>query len=143
MRMLLMISNNNMSLRELYTMVLDSHPTGWVTSFMSGMPADVDAILSGYDAVIYELGAADSPDRVDVVKRMRSGGAQVITHVEGRQAAQRTEELESAGALVVANPLSPTHVSAAIDQLADRLRRPGGNRRRIGFGERLRRMFSG
>jgi hypothetical protein len=141
--MLLMISNNNMSLRELYTSVLDNHPAGWTTSFMSGVPSAIESIISGYDAIIYEIGPADALERVAAVKSLRRAGAVTVTHVEGRQAAQRTEELQAAGAYVVANPITGARINETIDGLAAALRAAGTGRHRVGVRERFRRLLGG
>ena len=70
MRVLLMISNSNMSVRELYGMVLrDRHP-GWGISNMSGLPISPATIMKGFDVVVYELGAADDPQRYKAVRAL-------------------------------------------------------------------------
>ena len=67
MRVLLMISNSNMSARELYGMVLRERHPGWGISNMSGLPISPATILKGFDVVVYELGAADDPRRYKAV----------------------------------------------------------------------------
>jgi hypothetical protein len=136
-----MVGNNNMSLRELYTSILDNHPGGWVTSFMSGMPGAIESIVSGYDAVIFELGAADGAERVSAVKALRKTGTAVMTHLEGRQATPQTDELRKLGVYVVENPLSATHIEQTLDHLVDGIRSGNAGIRRVGFGERLRGLF--
>jgi hypothetical protein len=143
MRMLLMISNNNMSLRELYTMVFDNHPSGWGTSFMSGMPNDVESIISGYDAITFELGPADSVDRLAAIRRLRRAGATVLTHIEGRLLGEHDQELRSSGAFIVANPVNGANISAALDELSAKLKKQGTGRRRVGVRERFKRILSG
>ncbi|HWE60094.1 MAG TPA: hypothetical protein VHB98_00130 [Chloroflexota bacterium] len=143
MRMLLIISNNNMSLRELYTMMLDNHTAGWITSFMSGLPEDVESIAAGYDAVIYELGPADREDRVAAVRRLLSTGRPVITHLEGRQAGQRAQELTGAGAYVVPNPVTSARIEEVLDAITTKLRRPRRRAPREGIGARFRRLLRG
>ena len=143
MRMLLMISNNNMSLREFYTTILDNHAAGWITSFMSGLPDNVAAIVAGYDAVIYEIGAADSPERVASVKAVRATGIPVITHLEGRQAAARAQELEAIGTVIVPNPLNGARIEAALDALAAGMRTSKKQASRVGVRERFRRFLNG
>lgn len=140
--MLLIISNNNMSLRELYSAVLDNHPAGWITSFMSGLPDSMESLVAGYDAVIYELGPADKEERVGAVNRLLKTGKPIITHVEGRQATQRAEDLRAAGAHVVANPVTGAGIEATLDAVAATLRRPGA-RGRGGVAARLRRFLKG
>jgi hypothetical protein len=142
MRVLLMISNNQMSLRELYTAVLDTHPAGWVTSFMSGMPSDAASIVGGYDAVVYELGAPNIQDRVTTALSLAKGRVPVITHVEGREAPQWTQELTHAGVEVVANPVTSTHISEALDRLALVLRSTAASKKES-FATRFRRVFTG
>lgn len=141
--MLLIIGNNNMGLRELYTMMLDNHPAGWITSFMSGLPAGVESIVSGYDAVVYELGPADRAERVATAIRLHAAGVPVITHVEGRQAAQRAEELVAAGVLVVPNPVNGAHIEGAIDALVAGMRRARDAAPRIGVRGFFRRLLNG
>jgi hypothetical protein len=123
MRMLLMISNQQMSLRERYTTVLDTHPIGWITSFMSGMPGEAEAIVTGYDAVIFELGAPDREERVHTTRRLLATGVPVLTHLEGRLAAHQGSELAEAGAIVIPMPLTSEHIQTALDELATRLRK--------------------
>jgi hypothetical protein len=137
-----MVGNNNMALRELYTSILDNHPGGWVTSFMSGMPGALESIVSGYDAVIFELGAADGAERVPTVKALRQAGTTVITHVEGRQAVQQAEELRKLGVYVVENPMSGTHIEQVVDQLVQAMRDGTVGTKRVRLGERLRGLFS-
>ena len=67
MRVLLMISNSNMSAREIYGMVLRERHPGWGISNMSGLPISPATILKGFDVVVYELGAADDPRRYKAV----------------------------------------------------------------------------
>jgi hypothetical protein len=140
--MLLMISNNNMSLRELYTTMLDSHPAGWATSFMSGLPDGIEGLVAGYDALIYELGAADTAERISNVTQLLKTEKPVITHVEGRQAPQRAAELTEAGAYVVANPVTAGHIEEALNAITATLRRPKPSARR-GLGGHVRRLFKG
>jgi hypothetical protein len=140
MRALLMIGNNNLSLRELYTIVLDNHAAGWTTAYMSGMPQEPEAIVSGYDAVVYELGAPDSESRVDAVTSLRRAGVPVITHVEGRQEMTLRDRLLATGVVVVRNPLAGETISEALDRVS-----LGGtaSRRRVGLRERFRRLLGG
>ncbi|MGH2345162.1 MAG: hypothetical protein ACRDG4_08045 [Chloroflexota bacterium] len=142
MRMLVMVSNNHMSLRELYTLAAENHGAGWATSFMSGLPTGADSIVSGFDAVVYELGAPTDPARVDEVKVLLRAGAGVLTHVEGRDADARAEQLRAAGAQVIAHPVTMAGVSEALDALASQSR-AGTDRKRVGIGERIRRTFTG
>lgn len=140
MRMLLMVSNNQMALRELYTVALDSHSAGWATSFMSGQPSGMDSIASGFDAVVYELGSAETAERVRAVKGLRRNGIEAITHVEGREAAAWTTELHEAGALVVPHPITVAGITETLDALLGQGR---SGKKRVGLGERLRRTFTG
>ena len=140
--MLLMVSNDHMSLRELYTLAVDHHQAGWATSFMSGLPSGAESIVAGFDAVIYELGAPDGPARVSEVKALLRSGARVVTHLEGRDSAERAEELRAAGARVIPHPVTLAAVDAALDAVTTQSKSKTG-RKRVGFGERLRRTFIG
>jgi hypothetical protein len=108
---------------------------------MSGMPGAVESIVSGYDAVIFELGAADSAERVSAVRALLKTGTTVITHLEGRQATQQAEELRKLGVYVVENPLSAPHIVQTLDRLVDSIRSGSAGIRRAGFGARLRGLF--
>lgn len=143
MRMLLMISNRNMSLRELYTTVLDSHSAGWITSFMSAMPTELEAIVGGYNAVIYEIGAADKEERVNTVKRLRALGLPVITHLEGRIATAQSADLLATGAIVIANPVSGSRIELALDTLTQQLRLKKAEAPRMGMRRFFQRLFNG
>jgi len=140
MRMLLMVGNNQMSLRELYTLAVENHPAGWATSFMSGLPDGADSIVPAYDAVVYELGPPDSPRRVIDVKALRRTGTPVITHLEGREAPARAEELRAAGAQIVPYPVTIDGVTQALGALVSQRKTAA---RKVGFAERLKRTFSG
>ncbi|HVA91560.1 MAG TPA: hypothetical protein VNL71_17160 [Chloroflexota bacterium] len=140
MRMLLMVTNNQMSLRELYTLAVENHRAGWATSFMSGLPGGAEAIVSAYDAVVYELGPADSAQRMTEVKALRRAGTPVITHLEGREAAARTEELRAVGAQVIPHPVTIEGITQALDALVSQIKGVG---RRVGIAERIKRTFSG
>ena len=111
--MLLMVSNNHMGLRELYTLAVENQQAGWATSFMSGLPTGAESILAGFDAVVYELGAADGPDRVSEVKALLRSGARIITHVEGRDSDMKAADLRAAGAYVVPHPVTIPAVTDA------------------------------
>jgi hypothetical protein len=143
MRMLLMISNNNMSMRELFTMVFDNHPAGWGTSFMSGLPSAIEGIVSGYDAIAYEIGRADDPARVATVQTLLKAGATVLTHVEGRDVAERESQLRTSGAFLVSTPVNQQHIVEAMDQLTASVRARGTGRHRVGVRERFRRFLGG
>jgi hypothetical protein len=140
--MLLMVSNNHMGLRELYTLAVENHQAGWATSFMSGLPTGAESILAGFDAVVYELGSADGPERVSQVKALPRSGARVITHVEGRDSAAKEEELRLAGAYVIRHPITVAAVTEALDAVVAKSKTKGGSTR-VGFVERLRRTFIG
>jgi hypothetical protein len=142
MRMLLMVSNDHMSLRELYTLAVDNQQGGWATSFMSGLPSGAESIVAGFDAVVYELGAPDRPGRVDEVKALLRSGVKVVTHVEGRDSAAKVDDLQAAGAFVVPHPVTIAGVTAVLDALVAKSKSKGGTNR-VGFGERLRRTFIG
>ena len=138
MRALLIVGNNNMSTRELYTAVLDSHSAGWTSSFMSGLPEGIESIAGSFDLVAFELGRADSSERVAAAGRIRSAGVEVITHVEGREADRLRDELLHQGVVVVSNPLNADRIAEAVDQVASRRR---SNPRRVGARERIRRFL--
>jgi hypothetical protein len=142
MRMLLMVSNDHMSLRELYTLAVENHGAGWASSFMSGLPAGAESIVAGFDAVVYELGSADGPSRVKDVKALLRSGARVITHVEGRDSVAKADDLRSAGAYVIPQPVTIAAVTGVLDALVAKSKTKGGSKR-LGFGERLRRTFIG
>jgi len=113
-----MVGNGSLSLRELFTTVLDSHPAGWTTSFMSGLPANVESIAGAYDLVVYELGKAESAERLAVASRLRRSGIDVLTHVEGQAADRMRDDLLRDGVFVVANPLDGEHIGEALDRIA-------------------------
>jgi hypothetical protein len=142
MRMLLMVSNDHMPLRELYTLAVDNQQGGWATSFMSGLPVGAESIVAGFDAVVYELGAPDSPGRVDEVKALLRSGVRVVTHVEGRESDAKADDLRAAGAYVIPHPVTIAAVAEALDALTAKSKTKGG-RNRVGFAERLRRTFVG
>src|SRR5437588_11918052 len=88
MRILMMISNNNMAVREVYTSVLQSRFPGWGISHMSGLPPNPGYILKAYDVLIYELGKPDDARRYkailalwDELKDLQS--VRIVTHIEG------------------------------------------------------------
>jgi hypothetical protein len=133
-----MAGNDSLSLRELYTTVLENHAAGWATSFMSGFPTDVESIVGAYDLVVFELGKADSAERVDRARRVRRTGVDVVTHVEGPEAGRLNDELLRDGIVAVANPLNVEHIEAALDQVASRRKQRA---RGPGPRERLRRFL--
>ncbi len=133
-----MVGNTSMSLRELYTTVLESHHGGWTTSYMSGMPAGVESIVGGYDLVVMELGRADSAERVAGASLIRSAGVEVVTHVEGHEADRYRDQLSGVGVVVVSSPLTGEHIGVALDQVASRRKTSS---HRLGARERLRRFL--
>ena len=143
MRMLLMISNQQMSLRERYTAILDAHPDGWLTSFMSGMSGDGVSTAGGYAAVIFELGPADGEERVSQVRTLLDAGIIVLTHLEGRIAAQGTADLQAAGAIVLPAPVTPAGIREALDPLAARIKKQKHDRPRLTLRGFLRRWIRG
>jgi hypothetical protein len=140
--MLLMVSNNHMGLRELYTLAVENQQAGWATSFMSGLPTGAESILAGFDAVVYELGSADGPERVSQVRALLRSGARVITHVEGRDIAAKEDELRLAGAYMVPHPVTVAAVTEVLNAVVTKSKTKGGSAR-VGFVERLRRTFIG
>lgn len=143
MRMLLLINNRQMGLRERYTTVLDSHAGGWITSFMSGMPGDLESIASGYNAVIFELGDPNSEERIAAVKRLRLAGVSVVTHLEGRVAATGVSELAAVGAVLVQLPVTSEHIQSALDTLMLSLRTKQDAAPRLGVRGFFRRWLGG
>ncbi len=140
--MLIMVSNDHMSLRELYTLAVENQRGGWATSFMSGLPAGAESIVAGFDAVVYELGAPDGPARIHDVKTLLRSGVKLITHVEGRDSDAKADDLRAAGAYVVPHPVTIGAVTDALDALTAKSKTKGGSNR-VGFAERLRRTFIG
>src|SRR5579862_9163702 len=87
-QVLLMISNNNLGLRELYAAVLSNEFPGWRVSYMTGMPERAVQIMAGYNLVIYELGKADDPRRIETARLLgdqlhESTTTALFTHLEG------------------------------------------------------------
>lgn len=143
MRMLLMISNQQMSLRERYTTMLDRHPAGWITSFMSGMPGEAEAIVAGYDAVVFELGAPDREERLRTTRQLLATGVPVLTHLEGRLAAQQSSDLTASGAIVIPMPLTSEHIQAALDEVTARLRKGQLSSPKLGIRGFFHRLLHG
>jgi len=143
MRMLLMIGNQQMSLRERYTAILDAHPDGWLTSFMSGMPGDVVSTASGYAAVIFELGPPDGEERIAQVRTLLDAGIIVVTHLEGRIAFQGTTALQAAGAIVIPAPVTAAGIREALDLLAARIKKQKHDTPRLTLRRFLRRWIRG
>jgi hypothetical protein len=73
---------------------------------------------------------------------LHQGRVPVVTHVEGREAAQWAQELTACGVIVVANPVSGAHIGEALDRLSQGLRSDHGAKKE-GFAARLRRVFTG
>jgi hypothetical protein len=87
-RVLLMISNNNVALRELYDAVLRNEFPGWRVSYMTAMPERHLEIMAGYTLIVYELGRADDPRRIEAVRalgdQLRDHRDTILyTHLEG------------------------------------------------------------
>jgi len=123
MRVLLMISNSNVSVRELYGLVLrERHPT-WGVSQMSGLPSNPAPIVQAYEALVYEMGAANDPKRYKAVQALwdelkESGKTRIITHIEGPFREGVVAELESQGVVCVDAPFTPENVVAAFARVA-------------------------
>jgi len=123
MRVLLMISNSNVSVRELYGLVLrERHPT-WGVSQMSGLPSNPAPIVQAYEALVYEMGAANDPKRYKAVQALwgelkESGKTRIITHIEGPFREGVVAELESQGVVCVDAPFTPENVAAAFARVA-------------------------
>jgi hypothetical protein len=123
MRVLLMISNSNMSTRELYGMVLRKRHPGWGISNMSGLPISPTTIMKGFDVVVYELGAADDPRRYKAVLALweevkELGRLRMMTHIEGPYREGSVAELERQGVICVGAPFTPETIAAAFERLA-------------------------
>jgi len=145
MRVLMMISNSNTPVRELYGMALRDHYPNWSLSNMSGLPSNPGPIVGAYDALIYELGAANDPTRYkaalalwDEVKE--SGATRMVTHIEGPFRDGVVAELEGQGIVCVGAPFTPENVAAALDRIAPTPRKRKGagesSRKEAETGER-------
>ena len=123
MRLLMMISNNNIAVREIYGMALRERYPTWSVSHMSGLPPDAGPIVTSYDALIYEIGAESDPRRYkpalalwDDIKG--SGATRMITHIEGAFSEGIVAELEGQGIICVAAPFTPENAGAALARIA-------------------------
>ena len=147
MRVLLMISNSNMSTRELYGMVLRERHPGWGISNMSGLPISPATILKGFDVVVYELGAADDPRRYKAVLALweevkELGRLRMITHIEGPYREGIVAELEGQGIICVGAPFTPETIAVAFERVAPpRKATATPQERGPGLGHRLRGLF--
>ena len=147
MRVLLMISNSNMSVRELYAMVLRERHPGWGISNMSGLPISPATIMKGFDVVVYELGAADDPQRYKAVRALWEevkdlGRLRMVTHVEGPYREGIVAELESQGVICVGAPFTPETIAGAFDRVAPRRKATATPKvSGPGLGDRLRGLF--
>jgi hypothetical protein len=139
-----MISNSNMSTRELYGMVLRERHPGWGISNMSGLPISPATILKGFDVVVYELGAADDPRRYKAVLALweevkELGRLRMLTHVEGPYREGIVAELESQGVICVGAPFTPETIAEAFERAAPPGMVPAGAKQSSpGLGARLR-----
>jgi hypothetical protein len=123
MRVLLMISNSNVAVRELYGLVLRERYPTWGVSQMSGLPANPGPIVQAYEALVYEMGAANDPKRYKAVQALwdelkESGKTRLITHIEGPFREGVVAELESQGVVCVEAPFTPDNVAAAFARVA-------------------------
>jgi len=122
MRVLLMASNSNMGVRELYTTVLRESFPGWGVSAMSGLPSNPGSIVSGFDVLIYELNKPDDPRRFKDIQALwaeiKGGPARMVTHIEGPYREGIVAELESQGVVCVGTPFGPETVGVAIARVA-------------------------
>jgi hypothetical protein len=147
MRVLLMISNSNMSVRELYGMVLRERHPGWGISNMSGLPISPATIMKGFDVVVYELGAADDPQRYKAVLALweevkELGRLRMVTHVEGPYREGIVAELESQGVICVGAPFTPQTIAEAFERVAPPRKAPARPKASgPGLGERLHGLF--
>ncbi len=131
MRVLLMVSNSNMGVRELYTTVLREDFPGWGVSAMSGLPSNPGSIVSSFDVLVYELNKPDDPRRFKDIQALwaeiKDGPARMVTHIEGPYREGIVSQLESQGVVCVATPFGPETVGAAIAAAAPA---PRASRRR-------------
>lgn len=120
-RILMMISNANVSIREVYTVVVQNDLPGWGVSYMSGLPDNPLSILAAFDVLIWELGQADAPDRLlalrTLARQLHEVGARtiIVSHVEA-------------------------HSESAVDELAN-LRVMRGPLSWVAIGETLRTLL--
>ena len=124
-QVLLMISNNNLSLREVYSAVLANEFPGWRVSYMTAMPERHQEILASYTLVIYELGKADDPRRIEIVRvlgdELRApGGPTVYTRLEGFLPANVAAELAEHNVRVSTGALSWEGLAQDLRQVAGR-----------------------
>ncbi len=124
MRFLMMITNNNVAVREIYGMALRERYPGWGVSHMSALPPSAGPIVAAYDALIYEIGAANDPKRYKAVLALReelqgSGSkTRIVTHIEGPFREGVVAELEGQGVVCVDAPFTPENVAAALARIA-------------------------
>jgi hypothetical protein len=151
MRVLLMISNSNMAIRDSYSAVLRTHFSGWGVSNMSGMPTDPSSILKSFEVLVYELGPPSDPRRYQAVLKLldeieEEDGLRIVTHIEGTFRAGIVAQLESRGIVCVDEPFTPEAIIAALRRVAprprgspeaDRTARAASN----SMGDRLRGLF--
>jgi hypothetical protein len=142
-----MISNSNMSARELYGMVLRERHPGWGVSNMSGLPISPATIMKGFDVVVYELGAADDPRRYTAVRTLweevkELGRLRMMTHIEGPYHEGSVAELERQGVICVGAPFTPETIAAAFERVAPpRQATATPKESGPGLGDRLRGLF--
>lgn len=127
MRVLMMISNNNMGVRAVYTSVLQSRFPGWGLSHMSGLPPNPAYILKAYDVLVYELGKPDDPSRYkatlalwDELKELQT--IRMVTHIEGPYREGIVAELQQRGIVCVDTPFTPQAIADALDRVAPQRR---------------------
>ncbi len=134
MRVLLMISNSNVAAREFYGLVLRERYPAWGVSQMSGLPSNPAPIVQAYEALVYEMGAANDPKRYKVVQALwdelkESGKTRLITHIEGPFREGVVAELESQGVVCVDAPFTPDNVAAALARVAPATKQQRKDRR--------------
>ena len=141
MRVLMMISNDNMAVREVYTSVLQSRFPGWGISHMSGLPPNPAYILKAYDVLIYELGKPDDPRRYKAILELwgelkELQRVRIVTHIEGPYREGVVAELEGQGIVCAGAPFMPQIIAEALQRVAPPSRAESPER-----GGRLRRLF--
>jgi hypothetical protein len=150
MRVLLMISNSNMAIRERYSTVLRTHFPGLGVSNMSGLPTDPDSILKSFDVLVYELGAPDDPRRYQAILKLlgqldKDTRLRIVTHIEGSFRAGIVAELESKEIVCVGEPFNQETIVEAFQRVAPRPRQArtsaAAGQAATSVGGRLRGLF--
>lgn len=142
----MMISNSNMAVREVYTLILRERFPGWGLSNMSGMPLGAAGIINSFDVVIYELGAPDDPKRYQAILSLVDLlGAEVrrpiVTHIDGTFRDGVVAELEGRGVIVVGVPFGPETIAEALKRAVPVATAPKASEQDGSLSGRLRGLF--